>query len=478
MYHSLIKRNLLCRGIISLLCAITLPATAQNFLLNPTNTNGLQDPYTQSLVLRDGDKPGDIIQNNIFIKIVVSKNTCFVGEPIFVDYLLYAAIRNQSKMNRPPVFTGCSVMEMTNPEEPARLEKIKNKVYKIFSFRKVQLTPLQEGDLIIDTVSLHTEVGFSAPNNPLDVTDYSANIISNIIHVQVKPLPTNDKPMNFSGIIGKFQISANVDSIRISAGENNNLHIVISGQGNLDGITQPTVNWPEGIEHFDGSDSQHIDKSNFPSSGEKLFTIPFIGTKEGSYTIPKISYSFFDPQTQTYVSLESDSIPVNITHALPKHEEMKEIVPEDITNRKYLWIIPAIALTVSFIWIISSRKKTPPAVSTLLENAIPDNILAQTESTDFNLALQQLTVIDDNQLFFRTAKKILTKALQEMLHTDIVVEQELIQLMEKKLGFDHGTLAKDIYAICNLHLYAPVIQDVTKQALLNQLYAFVELMPK
>jgi len=466
------NKQLLFSAVLCLALAISQALAAQNFSSN--NPDGLQDPYAKELVLHDGENPGTIIHSNIFIKIVVSKNSCFLGEPILVNYLLYASIRNQSRMNRPPVFTGCSVVEMTNPDELPSLEKLNGKVYKIFSFRKVQLTPLQEGDLTIDTASIHTEVSFSSPNDPFTIKDYSATLISNSVHVQVKPLPDKNKPAGFSGITGKFHISAKADSMGIAAGENNNLHIVISGEGNLDGITEPVVNWPEGLEHFDGSDSQHIDKSHFPATGDKLFDIPFIGKKEGSYTIPNISFSFFDTETQMYKTVQSDSIPVTITRALAKHEEMKEIVAEDITNRKYVWIVPAIALIVSFIWIMTSRKKVQKTIPVLQETTASAIVPAEKIHVDFQQALQQLSVTHNNRLFFSAAKNLLTQALQQKLGTNAILENDLTQLLGETQGSGYSTAAKDMYASCNLHLYAPIDEEDKKEALLQQLTAFIQ----
>ena len=88
------------------------------------------------------------------------------------------------------------------------------------------------------------------------------DIVAPGLSVEVEPLPT--KPANFSGGVGKFNISAQVDNKDIKAGEPLNFRVVIGGYGNLKLIKQPVVKFPK---DFDQYDAKITDKTKLTSTG-------------------------------------------------------------------------------------------------------------------------------------------------------------------------------------------------------------------
>jgi hypothetical protein len=471
--------------------------------------------YMQSTVLRPGENPEDKIRSQIFIKTSVSKRTCFVGEPVLVVYQLYTALYCQPKVIKQPSFNGCSLVEMTT-DEPEYMDKEKGKMYRVLLIRKVQLTPLQEGELIIPPAVVDNEVGFTSTENPYRLKNYSASISSRPDSIHVKALPAN-MPADYSGIAGgKFTISAKVDSTTIPKGENDVLLITIAGEGNIDAINMPAIKWPKGIEHFEGTDSQHINKMNFPVRGNKTFAIPFIGTQQGNKVIPAVSFTFFNTDSQHFETISTQAITINVVKALPASKWSEHIVTDDVSNKKYLWFVPGIAIVVISIWLISNKKKETRELEASKqerkkqetgrqENKEPgasiqdkkgqEVVKAQDsrehaasdqetgaqakgiqeaskqepgvpEKPDFKILLQALSETEDNYLFFTNAKTLLTSVLQ---HTLAATEQEensvLLLLENKNAGL--ATEAKNIYATCNQGLYSPVIDENARASLIE-----------
>jgi hypothetical protein len=439
------------------------------------------DEFAKNNILKADEKPDEKIRKNIFVKVSANKTNCFVGEPILVTYQLFSALDAQSKINKEPTFSGCSVIEMTNPNEQPTVQQVNGKDYKVFTVRKVQLVPLQEGELKLDTASVDNEIPFSAANNPYQTQNYSATLSSNSLVIEVKKLLENNKPSGFTGVVGKFQITAKADSNSIALGENNNLQIVIHGAGNFAGINVPQVQWPDSLQHFDGTDSQEVDKGVFPMTGDKFFNIPFIGTKEGIDTIPSISFTFFDPATETYQTVHSEKIVVKITHALPKVGKFKNIVTEDITSTKYLWIVAAIALIVAIVFIITNKKSTTKTVAKKGESKIElkeeKTVSVFKTKTNFTQELSELESAIDNKEFFTQAKKILTLALQEKTHTSSNTSAALLSALQRQTKNDQLTKdAENIYSVCDRSLYSPIISDEEKALLQQQLISVIERM--
>lgn len=425
------------------------------------------DAYNHGPVLNENEKPEDKIRDNIFIKVTTNKTSCYIGEPILVTYQLYSALRSQSKVSKQPSFSGCSVVELTT-DQPPIIQKSGNKYYRVFLIRKVELIPLKEGDLKMDVASVESDVTFFSKDNPYSSETFSGITSSTPVTIEVKALPLKDMPSKFSGVVGKFNISAKVDSNEIAKGENNSLKISIKGEGNLPAITSPEINWPANLEHFDFTDSQHIDKMSFPMKGERTFEIPFVATKEGKIVIPQISFSYFDPSSSSYETVYTKPISIAVTHALAKAEEFKNIVTEDVSNRKYLWLVPAIALTVGFVWIITnkSKKKSEVVADRKPEEKVvqqADPIKLEKAKTDFKAELNMLSSITDTPVFFTYTKSLLTLALQEKLKTSETEEAVLVDMFDKKENNKHLVReADEIYKACNLSLYSPIVEDSVK----------------
>lgn len=481
-------RKLTCKGITVTVLNKTNPSQARTppppsmQLQSLFGDDNLDDAFLRDPVLRQGERPDQKIRDNIFVKAVVSKSTCYAGEPILVTYKLYTALKTQPKVTRQPAFTGCSVTEMTT-DENLPSEKINGKTYQVYLVRKVQLVPLQPGNLTLDTASVQNEVSFAIPEQQYALQSYMAVLSSKPITIHVKPLPEKNKPAAFSGIIGQFAIRAEARKPELPSGENDKLLVSIEGHGNIVNVNAPAVTWPAGIDHFEPVQHENIDKMNYPIKGVKTFEIPFIGTKEGNFTVPPVRFTYFDPEKETYEEIHTDSIPLHFTKAV-KHslKDDPAIITEDFTTRHYIWIVPAIAAVVGIAWWLlalrdKKHKKQParPATNNTPAATSPAGALATAVTpapaetvlmpkTDFPAAIDMLTQMDDNQLFYAKVKQLLTQALQEALAVKSATPEQLLPLLRQKENAE--TLAiqcHTLYAQCDLALYAPALSEGNRE---------------
>jgi len=54
--------------------------------------------------LKPGENAADKIQKDLFIKLDVSKTSCYVGQPIIVSFKLYTRLRSESTITDAPSF--------------------------------------------------------------------------------------------------------------------------------------------------------------------------------------------------------------------------------------------------------------------------------------------------------------------------------------------------------------------------------------
>ncbi len=460
--------------IMLLMCLICIKTFAQ-----PTQLPSLfgeseaQTDFMKNSILKPGENPTAKIHNLVFIKTTISKQNCFVGEPILVTYQLFTAVSCHSRVTKQVAFSGCSVIEMT-ADEPPQIQKDKGNIYRVQLIRKVQLIPLQAGDLTIPPATVNNEVGFSTPDNPYRFTNYAADVSSEPLVVQIAALP-DKQPDDFDGITGKFTIEAKTDSTTIGAGENNRLQVTISGSGNIEAVTEPKINWPKHTEHFDPTDSQHINRLNFPESGDKTFIFPFISTKKGKTVIPEISFTYFNTDSKTFETIRTKSIELTITASV-KRANPATMITDDLSNQKYLWFVPAIAAIVIVVWlVVNKNQKKPlttkfPVVQTEIK---PVEVKEEAPvKPNYELLLTALSEAEDNRTFFTLTKTLLMSALQYNLSPKQDDETILINLLHNK----NEALAKEtkeIISVCNQGLYSPVEDEAVRSRIIEQVSSLI-----
>ncbi len=418
---------------------------AQNSVQLPGGVQLYDDSYNVPYLLKANEDVALTIKKNVFVRVSVSKTACFIGEPILVVYKLFTRLRSESKLVKQPEFSGCSVIEMTTNDLMAEMEIIDGKAYKSYIIRKVQLVPLQEGNLTLGTAQVENTISFfktlNEANNDAPALTKTVTLGNAPLAIKVKPLPTEKQPDNFKNTVGNFSILAKVNKLTDTANDNNNLEITIEGKGNFQNLVCPTINWPNSIEHFDSDNSESIDRLNFPINGSKKFTIPFICKKEGKTIIPAITFSFFNAETKQYKTIATDSITINVLPAAGKIDTSK--LQAEVGNGKYILIVPCIAVIVGFIlWLTFFKKSDKQEViirAVVEEKSEP--IIAKTDVEKLN----DLLLIEDDKPYFQEAKIIALELLENEADTIKKIElQNLINACNETLYADNQNLTREM----------------------------------
>src|SRR4051812_2097213 len=159
-----------------------------------------------------------LIAVNLFVKTVVDRTSCFIGEPVTATFKLYSRLQSTSEVINSPSLYGFSVMDLLNINEAHQsVETIGGKIFNTSVLRKLQLYPGQAGKLVIDPMQLQNEIDFD------DSIDHRKKRIqkllsSNPVIINVKPLPEK-KPDSYTGAIGHFAISATSATGQLSQGQ-------------------------------------------------------------------------------------------------------------------------------------------------------------------------------------------------------------------------------------------------------------------
>ena len=411
-------------------------STGQQSTGATSNSRISDEEIERASILSPSEDINKRIKANMFVKVETNKKTCFVGEPLLVTYKLFTRLQSHSKVVDAPTFTGCSVVEMTTNDQKEEDEVVNGKAFKTYIIRKVQLFPLQEGPLQLGKATLENDVEFYQQTiDGYKNISQKVELKNDSVTIQINPLPSDTEKHVFTGVIGKFFILAKVTKTMDTANDNNSLELKITGSGNLMNMACPTIEWPGNIQGFEPQSSEMLDKLSFPILGEKKFIIPFTCKKEGEEVIPPITFRYFDADSKKYVSAQTDSIHITVKPAIPLIDTTK-LSPE-ITNIKYLWIIPIIASLVGLVFLYYSlrKRKVTTKSSVSISN---ESSSGKANLVNYKEKLAALILIEDDKMYYTEAK---------VLATD---------LMESYLSEGDKQTLNSIVSLCNEALYAPV----------------------
>jgi hypothetical protein len=304
-----------------------------------------------------------LVDQNLFIKTTVDKRTCYEGEPVVVTFTLYSRLQSSSEAEKSPSFYGFSVVDVLDINQAhMAVENVNGKIFNTSILRKVQLYPVQAGTLTIDQLYVNNEVEFVDSLTGGRAT-VDKELITEPITITVKPLPEN-KPANFTGAVGNFTIEAQLDHQQLQQHMQGKLLITIKGSGNFIQFGQPVVQWPHGIEPFDPVITEQLKKEKIPIEGMRQYEFGFAIDSAGNYNLPPVSFSFFNPQKESFVQVETDTLNLRVT---PRTIRSYVSQLRKRSSSPYIWI-PIILLflaSAGFLWlrIKTSGKRNAERVS-------------------------------------------------------------------------------------------------------------------
>ena len=130
--------------------------------------------------------------------------------------------------------------------------------------------------------------------------------------INVKALPTQGKPADFSGAVGDFKFSVTSSKTHLNASESLQAKVSISGKGNLKLFEIPSLNLPSSLEVYEPEFNESVRTTLSGMEGSVSDSYTVVPTYRGKYPIPSISFSFFNPKTETYETLSSEEILINV----------------------------------------------------------------------------------------------------------------------------------------------------------------------
>ena len=303
------------------------------------HTNGApnmhgQDSYDQPRMRSAGSA---ISGSDLFIKVSASKKRVHEQEPILLTYKVYTQVELTQLEGKMPDLKGFHTQEVPLPQQKTfHTEMVNGRPYKCVTWSQYVMYPQMTGSLQIPSITFKGIVVQQNRNvDPMEAffnggsgyVEVKKDIKAPGITLQVDPLP--QRPANFSGGVGKFNISASLDKKEVKAGEPITLRVVVGGIGNLKLLKQPVVNFPK---DFDKYDAKVTDKTRLTANGVEgnmVYDFLAVPRNQGSYTIPSVELTYYDTGKNAYKTIKTQPFKVEVEKGDGTSAESEDFASQD-----------------------------------------------------------------------------------------------------------------------------------------------------
>ncbi len=267
----------------------------------------------------DPDNVENIADDNLHLIAEISKSNPFLNEAITVVYKLYVSedigVSNFREIDNPRYNDFWSQNIELNDNQPKNVQ-FKGRNYRYLVIRKTVLYPQKSGKLEIEPLSL--DITVQVPTNK---RDFFGGRLTSEVHktvsagkktLQVKPLPENGKPEGFTGAVGNFDFKLTTSKTDLNATESLQARLEVTGNGNLKLFQLPKLSLPSSLEVYEPEHTENIRTTLDGMQGGIADNYTIVPQFKGKYPIPNVEFSYFDLKTETYKTISSGQMVINV----------------------------------------------------------------------------------------------------------------------------------------------------------------------
>ena len=266
------------------------------------------------------DAGSQISGSDLFIKVSATKKRVHEQEPILLTYKVYTLVGLTSLRGDMPDLKSFYTQEVTLPSQKSfSIETFNGRSYKTTTWSQYVMFPQMTGKLQIPSITFEGIVVQQNRNiDPFEAffnggsgyVEVKKKIVAPGIDIQVDPLP--ERPAGFSGGVGHFSVSAQLNKTETKANDPVSLRITVSGAGNLKLIKQPQVNLPKDFDKYEPKTTEKTKLTANGTEGSITYDILIVPRHQGHYEIPSVELTYFDTSANAYKTVKSEPLTLDV----------------------------------------------------------------------------------------------------------------------------------------------------------------------
>ena len=263
---------------------------------------------------------GSISASDLFMTATASRTRVYEQEAILVTYKVYTLVNLTQLDGKLPALDGFQIQEINLPHNKEfTTENYNGRIYHTVIWSQYVLFPQKTGDLVIPAVTYEgVVVQQNRTMDPIEAffngtggyVEVKKKITTPQLTIHVSPLP--QRPADFSGAVGQFTLSSSLSTDHLKANEALTLKLALNGTGNMKLIAAPEVDFPKDFETYDAKVNDNFSLTRTGLSGTKEFEYLAVPRHAGTYTIPAISFTYFDTSAGAYKTLTTEPYTITV----------------------------------------------------------------------------------------------------------------------------------------------------------------------
>ena len=266
-------------------------------------TNGQTFTVPQKVLqVQEGAAPSQSLEP--FLKLHVDKTELYAGEVVPITVSAFFHRRTQLRnYEHPKLPRDDFVVKRFPPAGPSASVEVDGERYQPIVFSS-SLSAIREGSHKLGPASLDCVVDFPSTENDRRAApgfpSFFQRMVTRQMHIEsapvtinVKPLPAEGRPPDFSGAVGKFTVGARLNQpSQVKVGDPIAIELTVAGQGNFDAVSAPVLSVTEGWKTYPAKMTQE-NRTGGLEPGLVSFSQVLIPQKMFA-ELPPFQFSFFD----------------------------------------------------------------------------------------------------------------------------------------------------------------------------------------
>ena len=291
---------------------------------------------------------------DLFFRCIPSKKSVYVGEQIVLTYKLYTKVPVSSvSLSKMPSYAGFWTKDISDNSGTLKQssEYVNGIEYTTAEIQKMIIVPQRSGKFTIDPMTMECvaqirtqrnnsrsmdpfEAFFNDPFFNRNVMNVQKELSSQSFSIEAKNLPENTKPASFAGAVGNYKFTSSIDKTELSTNEAVTVTLTVAGSGNIELLQMPEPVFPPDFEVYDPKITTSTDINSQGIIGTKKAEYLAIPRQAGSFSIPPVEFSYFNPGTDSYQTLYSE--PYELSVVKGKETEVGGVYASNQEDIKYL----------------------------------------------------------------------------------------------------------------------------------------------
>ncbi len=254
-------------------------------------------------------------EEQLRLELAAPRTTVYLHERVPFTLTLWVGSVRVADVQYPQVPGDGFTLEPLAP--PAqRQESRAGATYQVVEFRGA-LTPARTGPVTVGPATMRMATirqdarrrhGFffgGALQEPVE-------LVSQPLVLDVLPLPEEGKPADFSGGVGRFALEMRAAPLEVAVGDPVTLTFTLRGEGDLSAVAPPALAESDALRVYP---VQAVPAPAGSPAGVRVFEQVVVPRQPGRMQLPRVRFSWFDPEARAYRTAEQPAIALTVRPA-------------------------------------------------------------------------------------------------------------------------------------------------------------------